>query len=138
MTVIASTAPQRTLRQRLTRFLISGAIVQGVYTASMAALLLLAGQPRQTALAISYALALVVHFTLNRQFVFDRAEGYTLHLSAHGARYLVLAAVIYGVTALGLATLPSLLGVAPFVAWLLVSGAIGVSNFVVLGKVVFR
>ncbi len=123
---------------RLGRFLMSGVAVQGVYALAMALLLVALDLPRQLALALSYLLALAVHFTLNRQFVFVRDEGYHLSLSGHGARYLVVAGVVYAVTAVALAVLPGALGIHPFLVWLIVTGTIGVLNFLLLSRVVFR
>ena len=124
--------------QRLGRFALSGVAVQGVYTALMAVLLVGADLPRQLALAISYTGALIVHFTLNRQFVFARSDGYAHGLSSHGKRYVLAAIVVYAVTALGLAVVPEALGVAPFVAWALMMVVIAAFNFVLLGRFVFR
>jgi putative flippase GtrA len=124
--------------QRLGRFALSGVAVQGVYTALMAILLLGVDLPRQLALAISYTGALIVHFTLNRQFVFAPSDGYVHGLSSHGKRYVLAAVVVYGVTALGLAVLPEALGVSPFVAWALMLVVIASLNFVLLGRFVFR
>jgi putative flippase GtrA len=124
--------------QRLGRFALSGLAVQGAYAALMAVFLLGIALPRQLALVLAYAGALIVHFTLNRQFVFAPSDGYAHGLSSHGKRYLITAVVVYGVTALGLAVLPSALGVAPYLAWLLVTMTIGVLNFLLLGRFVFR
>ncbi len=124
--------------QRLGRFALSGVAVQGVYTALMAILLVGAGLPRQLALALSYTGALIVHFTLNRQFVFARSDGYVHGLSSHGKRYVLAAIVVYGVTALGLAVVPEALGVAPFVGWALLMVVIAGCNFALLGRFVFR
>ena len=124
--------------QRLGRFALSGIAVQGAYAALMAAFLLGASLPRQLALVLAYTGALIVHFTLNRQFVFARSDGYAHGLSSHGKRYLVTAVVVYAVTALGLAVLPGALDVAPYLAWLMVTLAIGVLNFMLLGRFVFR
>jgi putative flippase GtrA len=124
--------------QRLGRFALSGVAVQAVYAALMAVLLLGLDLPRQLALAISYAGALVVHFTLNRQFVFASGDGYAHGLSSHGKRYVLTAIVVYGVTALALAVLPEALGLAPYVAWFLVTMVISVLNFLLLGRFVFR
>jgi putative flippase GtrA len=134
----ATTLRRHPTVRRLARFALSGVAVQAAYTALMAALLLGAGLPRQAALSLAYVGALTVHFTLNRRFVFAPDEGYALGLSAHGARYLVTAVAVYAVTALGLAVLPEALGIAPFVAWLCITATIGVSNFLVLGRFVFR
>jgi putative flippase GtrA len=124
--------------QRLVRFGLSAVAVQGVYAVLMAVFLLALDLPRQVALAISFTGALVVHFALNRQFVFAPADGYAHGLTSHGRRYLVAAAAGYGLTALGLALLPEALGIAPYLAWLLVTGTIGALNFLLLGRVVFR
>jgi putative flippase GtrA len=124
--------------RRLGRFALSAIAVQVVYASLMATCLLGLDLPRQGALAIGYAGALVVHFTLNRQLVFTPADGYTHGLSSHGSRYLVTAAVVYAVTAVALAVVPGALGVGPFVAWLMIAATIGALNFVVLGRFVFR
>jgi putative flippase GtrA len=124
--------------QRLVRFGMSAIAVQGVYALLMLILLVGLDLPRQAALAISYLGALVVHFTLNRQFVFAPAGGYEHGLSAHGRRYLVTAAIVYAITALSLAVLPGLLGVAPYLAWLMTTVTIGLLNFLLLGRLVFR
>jgi putative flippase GtrA len=124
--------------RRLGRFALSGLAVQAVYATAMAGFLLALDLPRQLALVLSYCCALSVHFTLNRQFVFAPSDGYAHGLSAHGRRYLVVAAATYGVTALGLAVVPGALGVAPYLGWLLVTAAIAILNFLFLGRFVFR
>jgi putative flippase GtrA len=124
--------------QRLGRFALSAIAVQIVYASLMAIFLLGLDFPRQAALAIGYAGALVVHFTLNRQLVFAPSGGYVHGLSSHGSRYLLTAAMIYVITAVSLAVVPGALGIAPFVAWVLISAVIGAANFVVLGRFVFR
>lgn len=124
--------------QRLGRFALSGFAVQAVYAAVMAICLIGIGFGRQGALAVAYSAALIVHFTLNRQFVFTRDDGYDHGVAAHGTRYLVTAAIVYVITATGLALLPEALGIAPYVAWLLITGSIAILNFVALGRLVFR
>lgn len=124
--------------QRLGRFALSGVAVQGVYAALMAVLLLGVDLPRQVALVVAYLGALIVHFTLNRQFVFAPGDGYAHGLSSHGKRYVLTAIVVYGITASGLAVLPEALGLAPYLVWLLVTMVIAVLNFLLLGRFVFR
>jgi putative flippase GtrA len=132
--------------RRLGRFLLSAVAVQGVYTAGMGVGLLLLHEPRQAVLLVAFLLSLTVHFSLNRQWVFNPrhpAQGtehhvYSVSLSGHGMRYVLLAAAAYAVTALSLGLLPGALGVAPFLVWLATSGAIGALNFFVLGRFVFR
>jgi putative flippase GtrA len=134
----AVTLRQHPTARRLGRFALSAITVQIVYAALMAVLLLGLDLPRQAALAIGYASALGVHFTLNRQFVFAPTAGYTQGLTAHGGRYLVTALVVYVITAFGLAVVPDAIGVAPFLAWLLLATTIGALNFVLLSRFVFR
>lgn len=124
--------------RRLGRFALSAFTVQVVYAALMAVFLLGLDLPRQTALAVGYAVALGLHFTLNRQFVFVSDNGYTRGATSHGRRYLVSAVVVYVITALALAVVPEALGLTPFVAWLLVATTIGVLNYVLLRRFVFR
>jgi putative flippase GtrA len=134
----AAALRQHPTARRLSRFVLTAIAVQVVYASLMAIFLLGLDLPRQVALLIGYAGALVVHFTLNRQLVFAPTDGYVHGLSSHGSRYLVTAAVVYAITALGLALVPGAIGVAPYVAWLLLAAAIGVANFVVLSRFVFR
>jgi putative flippase GtrA len=129
---------QHPTARRLGRFALSAIAVQVFYASLMAVFLLALDLPRQGALAIGYASALVVHFTLNRHFVFAPAAGYTRGLTSQGRRYLVTAAVVYVVTALGLALLPDALGIPPYIAWLLLATTIGAVNFVLLSRFVFR
>lgn len=129
---------QHPAAQRLGRFALSAITVQVVYATLMAIFLLGLHLPRQTALAMGYTIALIVHFTLNRQFVFAPAGGYTRSLTGHGGRYLASAVLVYGITALGLALVPGPLGVSPFIAWLLLATTVGALNFVLLGRFVFR
>jgi putative flippase GtrA len=138
---------ERPWMKRLVRFVMAAAAVQGVYTAAMAIGLLLLDAPRQAVLLVAFLLSLIVHFSLNRQWVFnprhhapeaEEHRAYRLGLSGHGVRYVTVAAIVYGITALSLAVLPGLLGVAPFLVWLGTSGTIGVMNYFLLGRLVFR
>jgi putative flippase GtrA len=132
--------------RRLGRFLVTAIAVQGMYTAAMGAGLLALDAPRQAVLLIAFLLALIVHFGLNRQWVFDPRRfdpvrgprSYRLAISAHGRRYGLVSAAVYVLTALSLGVLPGVLGVAPFLVWLATSATIGVLNFFLLGRLVFR
>jgi putative flippase GtrA len=128
---------QHPTAQRFARFALTAIVAQGAYASLLALFLLGFGYPRQTALAISYVITLLIHFTLNRQFVFAKGN-FKRGLSAQGARYLVIAASAYVITALGLALLPEALGIAPYFAWALLTTVIGTVNFAILGRFVFR
>jgi putative flippase GtrA len=124
--------------RRLVRFALASGIVQVVYAALMVLLLVALDTPRQAALAVGYAGALIVHFTVNRHFVFVKDDGYEHGLGSHTGRYVFAAAFNYAITAAALAALPGLLGVEPIIAWLIVTATLGLSNFALLGRVVFR
>lgn len=119
------------------RFGLSGGAVALVNLGMMTLLVAGFGVPAEVALGISYPLGLLVHFTLNRQWVFSPDDVYHLHLTVQGARYLCSAAAIYGITALALATLPGALGVASLVIYYTTVLALSVVNFFVLRSFVF-
>ena len=120
------------------RFLISGGFVALVYTGTTSLLAEVVGIPFEVAIPIGFAIGLVTHFTLQRVFVWTHAEGFALPLGRQLARYLALAAVQYGVTALSTATLPKPLGVPTEVVYLVTVAVISAVNFVVFRSHVFR
>lgn len=121
----------------LSKFAFTGAFV-GLTHLGLVSLLVIAGMPIQIALALGYGVALVVHFTMNRQWVFASDGGYALHLSGQGGRYLVLAGFSYLVTAVASAVLPDLLGIHELAAFALSAIAMAGVSFVLLNLWVFR
>jgi putative flippase GtrA len=119
------------------RFAVSGLAV-AVFHLSAVTILNLAGMPIQGALALGYALALGLHFTLNRGWVFASGGRYALSLSAQGARYLCVALSSYGLTAAALKVLPDASGMSDLQVFLAVTISLGVVNFLVLRAWVFR
>jgi putative flippase GtrA len=124
-------------RRQFARFLLSGGLVALVYLALMALFVTVAGLPSQAALALAYALALALHFSLNRQFVFG-SRRHSLHLARQGVRYLVLVAFGYGVTAVALALLPGPLGLPDLAVYFIVAGCLVPVNFFVMRAWVFH
>lgn len=123
---------------QLVRFIMSGGGVAIVSWTLMAVLYALAGLPEQIALILAYVGGLSVHFFLNREWVFRSDSPYHLRPSAQALRYVGLALVSYGITAVALATLPGLLGVHPLVVYYGTSAALAVMTFIVLRLFVFR
>jgi putative flippase GtrA len=123
---------------RVARFGLSGVAVAVVNIGAMTVLLAVIDLPVQLSLVFSYALALAVHFTLNRHWVFWTEGAYHLHLTAQGTRYLACALTIYGATALSLATLPGPLGLDALVVYYAASVVLAFANFFVLRTFVFR
>jgi putative flippase GtrA len=126
------------LLPRAARFGMSGGVVALVNLGAMTVLVAGFDTRPEIALLASYALALAVHFTLNRQWVFSSGRGYHLHLTAQGTRYIGCAVTIYGVTALALATLPHALGVPVLAVYYTASLVLSIANFFVLRTFVFR
>src|SRR5580704_15033876 len=104
-------APESGLLGQGVRFALSGGTVALVYLGTTTVLAEVVGIPFQAALAIGFSLGLVVHFTLQRLFVWTHHEEFALPLGHQVGRYLVAAAVQYGVTAAATALLPSSLDV---------------------------
>lgn len=120
------------------RFLISGGFVALVYTGTTSLLAEVLGVPFQVAIPIGFTIGLATHFTLQRVFVWTHAEGFALPLGHQLARYLALAAVQYGLTALSTAVLPTALGVATEIVYLATVAVISLSNFALFRLHVFR
>jgi putative flippase GtrA len=120
------------------RFGLAGGLVALVYLGSTTFLADVVGLPFQVALAIGFCLALTVHFTLQRLFVWNSSEAFALALHHQVGRYLVLAALQYGVTACSTSLLPSALGI-PTEAVYLATVAVVVSvNFLVFRNRIFH
>ena len=123
---------------RPARFVFSGTVVAACQFTAMTLFVSVAGLPAQVSLVLAYALALALHFTLNRQFVFASRQGYALHLSAQGRRYVLVALLSYAVTAAAVAVVPPLLNTSPLVAFYAAAAAQAVIVFLLLRHWVFR
>jgi putative flippase GtrA len=120
------------------RFLFAGGIVVVVYVTTTTVLADVVGLHFQVALAIGFAVALLVQFNLYRVFVWVHHEEFALPVRHQVGRYLVAAAVNYGLTAAATAVLPGLLGVPTEAVYLVMVAALPVVNFVVLRYVIFH
>ena len=120
------------------RFAISGGLVSLVYLGTTTLLADVAGLPFQVALPIGFSAGLVVHFTLQRFFVWIHHEEFALPLHHQVGRYLVAAAVQYGVTAASTAVLPGVLGIPTEIVYLATVAGIVATNFVVFRFAIFH
>lgn len=120
------------------RFAIAGGTVALVYLATTLLLAEGLGAPFQVALAVGFTFGLILHFTLQRIFVWTHREEFALGLRQQVVRYLCLAGLQYGATAAVTAVLPDALGlpVAPiyFAAVVIVT----LLNFVIFRGRVFH
>lgn len=121
-----------------TRFAIAGGTVMVVYLSTTTVLADVAGLPFELALAIGFCVGLMVHFTLQRRFVWVHAEEFALPLHHQAARYLTVAGIQYGLTAASTAVLPRELGLPTEIVYLGTVAAITATNFVVFRNGIFH
>ncbi len=129
---------EENLLGRGARFVLAGGTVAGVYLLTTTLLASVAGVPFQVALPIGFCAGLAVHFTLQRWFVWSHAQGFALPLRYQAGRYLVTAALQYGLTALSTAFLPALLGASTEVVYLATASLATFLNFVVFRRLIFH
>jgi putative flippase GtrA len=120
------------------RYAIAGGTVASVTIATTVTL----GQgfrvPYELAFGIGYSVALVVHFSLQRWFVWAHHEGFALPIHQQLARYLPLALSNYALVAAAIAWLPRLLGVSTLAAYLGATATITLISFILLRSHVFH
>jgi len=120
------------------RYAISGSFTTLTY---IALTLLVSGPldvPIQIAIPLSYASALVLHFLLQRHFVFPTEEGFALARGAQLRRYVAAVVVQYGVTATSTAILPRVLGVPERDVYVVTVLTLAVIAFLTLRSLVFH
>jgi putative flippase GtrA len=120
------------------RFALAGGIVALVYLTITIVLADVFGVPFQAALAIGFGVATIVHFTLQRVFVWTHHEEFALPMHHQAARYLAAASVQYGLTAASTAFLPSLLGAPTEIVYLVTVAAVISTNFLVFRHGIFH
>ncbi len=121
----------------VSKFALTGLVV-GATHLGLVTVLVLGGVPIQVALAISFVIALTMHFTLNRQWVFTHDAGYAIHLSRQGLRYLFAAGLSYAGTAISVAVLPEALGIPELAVFFLAAGVMACISFTILHLWVFH
>jgi putative flippase GtrA len=120
------------------RFAMSGGVVALVYLVTTTLLAEAVGLPFQAALAIGFSVAIAMHFTLQRVFVWVHHEEFALPLRQQVGRYLIAAVLQYGLTAASTAFLPSLLGVPTETVYLVTVAVLGTTNFLVFRFAIFH
>lgn len=96
------------------------------------------GVPIQLAIPVSFALAIVAHFLLQRYFVFHDAEEFAISWHGQAARYVVICSVQYLITATATGVLPQVLGTSEQLVYLVTVLIISVATFLVLRTRVFH
>jgi putative flippase GtrA len=122
----------------LIRYGIAGACVALVYLGVPLLLHDVVGIPIEVAIPIALALALTVHFNLQRRFVFRHIDEFALTTRQQIGRYAVMAAIQYPTTAVATAVLPGLLDISSDAAFLIISAMISLTAFLLLRGHVFH
>lgn len=120
------------------RFAIAGGVVTVVYLAATTILADVVHLPFQAALILGFGLSLLVHFNLQRRFVWLHETEFALAISHQVLRYLIVAGCQYGVTALTTLLLPGPLGVSTEVVYLATALTMVAVNFVVFRHGIFH
>jgi putative flippase GtrA len=120
------------------RFALAGGTVAVMYLATTTILAEVFDIDFQLALVIGTVTALLAHFTLQRLFVWVHHEEFALDLHAQVGRYLLVAAVQYGLTAASTAVLPGALDVPVTPVYLITALALAALNFVVFRGGIFH
>jgi putative flippase GtrA len=120
------------------RFALAGGTVALVYLTTTLVLAEVVGMPFQVALVIGFCVGLIVHFTLQRVFVWTHYEEFALPLHHQAGRYLIVAGAQYGVTAASTALLPTALGVSTEIVYLVTVAVVLSVNFLVFRYRIFH
>lgn len=120
------------------RFALAGGTVMVVYLTTTTVLAEVVGMAFQVALAIGFCVSLLVHFTLQRLFVWTHHDEFALPLRHQAGRYLAYAGAQYGITAAATSLLPSVLGVSAEIVYLVTVAVVVSVNFVVFRHGIFH
>ena len=120
------------------RYGLAGGTVAVVYLSTTTVLAEVVGLPFQVALAIGFSVALVVHFTLQRFFVWIHHDEFALPLHHQAGRYLTVAGTQYGLTIASTALLPAALGVSAEIVYLVTVAVLASTNFLVFRHGIFQ
>ena len=131
-------APDSGLLGQGVRFVIAGGIVSAVYLTLTITLANLFGVPFQIALAIGFVAGIVVHFSLQRYFVWVHHEEFSLSLHHQLARYLLVAGIQYGTTVVATLFLPYVLHVPVTAVYLGWTVSVTMINFIFFRHRVFH
>jgi putative flippase GtrA len=120
------------------RYAVAGVTVAGWYLLATIVLADVIGVAFQLALVIGWATAVLLHFTLQRFFVWVHHSDFALGFGSQVGRYLLVAGTQYGVTVAATSELPRALNVPVTFVYLATVAVITSTNFVVFRGGVFH
>jgi putative flippase GtrA len=138
VTVAGRSERLRLLTGQTLRYAIGGSFTTAVYVGMTLSLSGPLNAPIQAAIPIAYATALVLHFLIQRRFVFRREEGFALERHHQLRRYLTTAAIQYTLAALSTAVLPGVLGLHEQIVYVATALTLAAITFLVLRTHVFH
>jgi putative flippase GtrA len=131
-------SPRSGLLGQLVRFGMVGGLVTLFYLTVTTVLYKVAGLPFQVALAIGFAFSLLLHFTLQRFFVWVHANGFALPFRGQVGRYLLMAGTQYGITVASTAVLPDVLGISTELVYVATMAVVTTAGFLLMRFVIFH
>jgi putative flippase GtrA len=131
-------APESGLLGQGIRFALAGGSVALVYLTVTTVLAEVIGLPFQVALAVGFTIAILVHFTLQRLFVWIHHEDFALPLRHQVGRYLLSAGAQYAITVASTSLLPPALGVSTEIVYLATVALLLSINFLVYRHGIFH
>jgi putative flippase GtrA len=131
-------SPRSGLVGQMLRFGLAGSLVAVVYLTVTTVLYKVLGLPFQVALAVGFTTGLLLHFTLQRLFVWIHHDEFALPLHHQIGRYLTMAGIQYGVTAASTAWLPAALKLDTEIVYLLTMVIVTTCGFLLMRLVIFH
>jgi putative flippase GtrA len=120
------------------RFGVAGGSVALLYLTVTTVLSQVLGVPFELALVIGFVSGLLLHFTLQRVFVWMHHEEFALELPHQVRRYLMMAAAQYATTAASTALLPGALGISTEIVYLATMAIVTAAGFLIMRLVIFH
>jgi putative flippase GtrA len=131
-------SPRSGLPGQLFRFGLTGGFVTLVYLTVTTVLSQVVGLAFELALAIGFVSALVLHFSLQRLFVWIHDDGFALRFHHQLGRYLAMAGAQYGCTAASTAVLPSALGMPTELVYVATMAVATTTGFLLMRFIIFH
>jgi len=120
------------------RFALAGIAVASLYVTVTTVLHNAFAVPFQVALAVGFVVGVALHFTLQRVFVWRHHDEFALAMHHQMARYMLVCASQYGITALSTSQLPSVLDLPVEVVYLATMLTVAAVNFMLFRGRVFH
>jgi len=120
------------------RYAVADTTVALWYLATTTILANVFGVAFQLALAIGFASSLLVHFTLQRFFVWVHHSEFALGLRSQVGRYLLVAGIQYSITAAATSLLPQTLGLPVTPVYLVTAITLAGLNFLIFRGGIFH